>query len=55
MGIKVEKTEHSGAKHGQGGYYGPKKLAKEGSNRLRREAAKREIQAAVKDTQTGRS
>jgi hypothetical protein len=45
MSIKVRKTEHAGAKKGQGAYWGPKRLAKAGSNRLRRESGK----AASKD------
>ena len=30
------KTEHSGAKHGNGAYWGPKRLAKRKSNKRRR-------------------
>jgi len=43
MGTKVVKTEHSGAKHAQGAYYGPKAVAKKQSSRLRRKNAQREI------------
>ena len=34
------KTEHSGAKHGNGAFYGTKRAAKTASNKARREAAK---------------
>jgi hypothetical protein len=37
---KAIKTEHSGAKHGNGAYWGPKADAKRQSNRARREADK---------------
>lgn len=36
----MNKTEHSGAKKGRGGYYGTKRLAKKESNKRRREADK---------------
>lgn len=42
MSIRVKKTEHSGAKRGQGALWGRKKEAKSGSNRVRREAGKTE-------------
>ena len=43
MGIKVKKTSHAGAKKGQGAYWGPKKWAKSGSKRLRREEGKKAV------------
>jgi hypothetical protein len=46
MGCKVNKTEHAGAKKGQGAFWGPKKFAKKGSNKLRRRNQKREIHEA---------
>ena len=47
MSVRVRKTEHSGAKKGQGAYWGPKWVAKIGSNRLRREQGKAEVNAAA--------
>jgi hypothetical protein len=49
MGYEAKKTEHSGAKHGNGAYWGRKWEAKKESNRIRRENAKREIRAALID------
>jgi hypothetical protein len=43
MGYEAKKTEHCGAKHGNGAYWGYKWEAKKESNRIRRENAKREI------------
>jgi len=43
MGYEAKKTEHSGAKHGNGAYWGYKWEAKKESNRIRRENWKREI------------
>ncbi len=43
MGTKVKKTEHAGAKHGEGAYWGRKAEAKKQSNRLRRKQGQREI------------
>ena len=36
MANKAKHTEHSGAKHGNGAYYGPKADAKRESNKARR-------------------
>lgn len=36
MAYKAQKTEHTGAKHGRGAYWGPKRDAKQESNTLRR-------------------
>ena len=47
MGYEAKKTEHCGAKHGCGAYYGPKWEAKKESNRIRRENWKREIRTAL--------
>ena len=41
MAFKAKKTEHSGAKKGRGGFYGPKAEAKRMSNRRRRTDSKR--------------
>jgi hypothetical protein len=43
MGYEAKKTEHCGAKHGNGAYWGYKWEAKKESNRIRRENAKRDI------------
>lgn len=42
MANKAEKTEHTGAKHGSGAYWGPKKEAKKESNKVRRRNWKKE-------------
>ena len=47
MSVRVRKTEHSGAKKGQGAFWGPKWIAKAGSNRLRREQGKAEVADAA--------
>ena len=41
MAQKASKTEHAGAKHARGAYWGPKQDAKKESNRRRRETDKR--------------
>jgi hypothetical protein len=43
MGYEAKKTEHAGAKHGSGAYWGPKYDAKKESNKMRRLNSKREI------------
>lgn len=43
MGYEAKKTEHSGAKHGNGAYWGPKNDAKKESNKVRRRNWKREV------------
>ena len=40
MGNRAKKAEHTGAKHGNGAYWGPKKEAKKESNKLRRRRSK---------------
>jgi hypothetical protein len=40
MGYTAKKTEHAGAKHGSGAYWGPKQDAKKESNKLRRRDAR---------------
>jgi hypothetical protein len=40
MGYHAKKTEHAGAKHGNGAYWGRKRDAKKESNELRRRAAR---------------
>ncbi|OQX16012.1 MAG: hypothetical protein BWK76_12165 [Desulfobulbaceae bacterium A2] len=37
MGQGAKKTEHAGAKKGNGAYWGRKRVAKQESNRVRRE------------------
>jgi hypothetical protein len=46
MAYRAKKTEHTGAKHGNGAYWGPKKEAKKESNTLRRRQWK---QALLRD------
>ena len=36
MGYQAKKTEHTGAKHGSGAYWGPKRDAKKESSKIRR-------------------
>jgi hypothetical protein len=43
MGYEATKTEHAGAKHGNGAYWGPKQDAKKESNKVRRRNWKREV------------
>jgi hypothetical protein len=43
MAYKVKKTEHNGAKHGQGALWGTKYEAKSGSRKIRRRNARRVI------------
>lgn len=43
MGYEAKKTEHAGAKHGNGAYWGQKKDAKKESNKIRRRDGKRKI------------
>ena len=47
MSRSAEKTEHCGPKRGKGAYYGPKRRAKQSSNRIRRENAKRDIRDGI--------
>ena len=44
MGYEAKKTEHAGAKHGSGAYWGRKYDAKKESNKMRRRISKEEIQ-----------
>ncbi|MGH8059183.1 MAG: hypothetical protein ACREOH_18430 [Candidatus Entotheonellia bacterium] len=46
MAYHAEKTEHAGAKHGNGAYWGPKKVAKKMSKKMRRRQWK---QALIQD------
>ena len=46
MANKASKTEHSGAKHGNGAYWGRKADAKRESNKRRRNKAKQECKQA---------
>jgi len=43
MANHIRKSEHAGAKHGEGAYWGVKKEAKKGSKLLRRQNDKRVI------------
>lgn len=46
MANKVGKTEHSGAKHGNGAYWGRKVDAKRESNKARRNAGRIEVRSS---------
>jgi hypothetical protein len=46
MAYRARKTEHSGAKHGNGAYWGRKWEAKKESSKIRRRNWKRELTAA---------
>ena len=48
MGQGAKKTEHAGAKKGNGAYWGRKHIAKSESNRVRRESDKVET---IQDTE----
>lgn len=43
MGYEAKKTEHSGAKKGEGAYWGSKRDAKKESDKIRRRWSKRLI------------
>jgi len=47
MAYNVRKTEHTGPKKGSGAFWGPKKIAKHGSNRKRRGDAHREVKESL--------
>lgn len=49
MAQNAKKTEHSGAKHGSGAYWGRKAAAKEESDRVRRENDRREVERGLSD------
>jgi hypothetical protein len=49
MAYRAQKTEHTGAKHGRGAYWGPKNDAKPESNKLRRKNQREEIEQALMD------
>jgi hypothetical protein len=58
--IRERKTEHAGAKHGCGAYYGPKAIAKRASNKGRRINDRRaaasalgEVELVTADADTG--
>jgi len=45
--IRGRKSEHAGAKHGNGAYWGPKAIAKHASNKKRRANGRRDVTAAT--------
>ena len=47
MGYSTKKTEHSGAKHGNGGDCGPKQDAKKESSKIRRVRTCEELRAEL--------
>ncbi len=49
--IRERKTEHAGAKHGCGAYYGPKAIAKHASNKERRINGRRAVASALGEVQ----
>ena len=57
MGYQAKKTEHSGAKHGNGAYWGPKQDAKKQSSKIRRRNWKKDLrqQSGVPDPVTDES
>jgi (p)ppGpp synthase/HD superfamily hydrolase len=55
MGYEAKKTEHCGAKHGNGAYWGYKWEAKKESSRTRRKNWRREIRDATNDAMRGES
>jgi len=44
MAYRAKKTEHTGAKHGRGAYWCPKREAKKESNKFRRRSWKQALQ-----------
>lgn len=45
--IRERKTEHAGAKHGSGAYWGPKSIANHASNKERRGNDRRAVATAL--------
>mgnify|MGYP001559232679 len=52
MAYSAKKTEHAGAKHAFGAYWGPKRDAKKESNKLRRRLGKRMVKIGTHDIYT---
>lgn len=50
MAWNARKTEHSGPKRGSGAFWGPKKIAKHGSNRKRRKDADRDAREQLTES-----
>jgi len=50
MGYEAKKTEHAGAKHGKGAYWGPKKDAKKESSKIRRHTVKQQLREGQQET-----
>ena len=55
MGYEAKKTEHSGAKHGNGAYWGRKKDAKKESNKIRRRNTKEIVRKAFSSSSPKKS
>ncbi len=53
MAHQAKKTEHSGAKKGNGAYWGRKVNAKKESNRVRREDDKKSVQVEDDNSSEG--
>ena len=49
--IRERKTEHAGAKHGSGAYWGRKWIAKHASNTERRRQARRVVAAVIEEVE----
>ena len=49
--IRGRQTEHAGAKHGNGAYWGPKAIAKHASNKERRVNARHGVASALGDVE----
>jgi hypothetical protein len=49
MGYEAKKTEHCGPKRGNGAYWGYRWDAKKDSNRIRRENAKKDVRAGLRE------
>jgi len=50
MAYRASKSEHSGAKHGCGAYWGRKADAKAESNKVRRLSSREACNAGIEDT-----
>ncbi len=53
MAYHARTTEHAGPKKGNGAFWGPKQIAKHGSNRKRRGDARREIKTSIAELVQG--
>jgi hypothetical protein len=49
----MNKTEHAGAKKGRGGFYGPKRIAKQASDKRRRREGKQAARESGRASRKG--